>query len=77
MSNLDSTELPFRSSSSDDGGRQSRYVFKHLTPHKILILIVIHSYCIASVPAKYQAEIFRFLLREIEVNHSIIDVLTL
>ena len=48
--------------------RKSRYVFKYLTPHKILILILIHAYCNSSVPGKHQGVVLTFLLENIEVN---------
>jgi hypothetical protein len=46
----------------------ARYVLEYLTPHKILLLILIHAYCTASVPKKYQTAIFTLLLHYIEVN---------
>jgi hypothetical protein len=50
------------------GSRErSRYVIKYLTPHKVLLLILIHAYCHASIPPRYQASVFKFLLDQIEV----------
>ncbi len=53
------------------GSNASRSVFKYLTPHKVLLLVLIHAYCTASVPTKYHAAIFTHLLLQIEVKHLI------
>jgi hypothetical protein len=61
---------PVASSSLPGLREQSRYVFKYLTPHKILLLVLIHAYCHASIPPKFQALIFKFLLDQIEAKYS-------
>jgi hypothetical protein len=76
MSCIDSMELPLPQSSSSK--EATRSVFKYLTPHKIVILILIHAYCTDSVPAKYQAQVLKVLLHEIEVNRpTILSILYL
>jgi hypothetical protein len=48
-------------------GRQSRHLFKFLTPAKIVFLALVHIYCTASIKPRYNAAFFNFLLRQIEV----------
>jgi hypothetical protein len=69
MPKLDHGTRPVASSSLSGSREQSRYVFKYLTPHKILLLVLIHAYCHASIPPKSQALTFKFLLDQIEVKY--------
>ena len=59
---------PARAISDDD--RHSRQLFKFLTPAKIALLVIVHIYCTASTQTRYNAALFTFLLREIEVPNT-------
>lgn len=56
-----------RSSSLKDCGH-SRYTLKYLTPHKIVLIILIHAYCTSLIPPSNQARVLTFLLQQIEVS---------
>jgi hypothetical protein len=77
MPKLDHGTRPAASSSLSGSREQAPYVFKFLTPHKILLLVLIHAYCHASIPPKFQALIFKFLLDQIEVNVVLMRELTI
>jgi hypothetical protein len=51
----------------------SRQFFKYLTPHKILVLMLVHAYCSSLVPAKYNAVVFKLLLDQVEVIPSLVS----
>jgi hypothetical protein len=43
------------------------YLFKYLTPQKIPLLVLVHTYCNSLVAAKHHALLFKFLLQQIQV----------
>jgi hypothetical protein len=47
--------------------QQPRVIVKYLTPHKILLVILIHAYCTSFIPTRSHGALFKFLLDEIEV----------
>ena len=57
-----------------DENSTSRHLFKYLTPHKIVLLVLIHIYCTDWIPPKFNATIFKVLLQHIEVFHIFISL---
>lgn len=67
-SSLSSNSLPIPA--IRDHGRQSRHLFKFLTPSKIVFLALVHIYCVAAIKPRYNTVFFTFLLRQIEVPND-------
>ena len=50
--------------------RATCFELQYLTPRKILLLILVHAYCSASIPGQFHAHVFSLLLEHIEVLPS-------
>src|SRR5277367_754041 len=48
--------------------RRTPFELKYLTPHKVLLLILVHAYCTASIPSQSHAQVFALLLEHINVS---------
>jgi hypothetical protein len=71
MSAADITARNTAPESRSDGTKSAEtrvVVVKFLTPHKILLVILIHAYCMSSVPTRSHTALFKLLLDHIEVH---------
>jgi len=59
------------SPSSSTPRRKTRIELKYMTPHKVLLLILIHAYCTASIPPQSHAQVFALLLEHVDVSLSL------